>query len=102
MSCFFGLHQIYSISEVKKGLTLFTVNALAQSSFIEEFIVTSEPYWHESIRSFFINSLENGVNTFLSLRDIGITPNTYNKHKTFYTKESAQAYANNCKILSIA
>jgi len=100
MSAIFSLDQIMTVEEVKPGMSIFIALALSKSSFIREECIKSSSYviqLSKALTGVFVDTESFKI----SLNDCNIIPNTYNKHKAFYTRESAQAYVDNCKLLNI-
>lgn len=100
MSAIFSLDQIMTVEEVKPGIKVFIGTALSKSSFVREEHITGLPHvvqLSKTLTGIFVNT----ENFKICLDDCNIVPNTYNKHKAFYTRESAQAYVDNCKLLNI-
>lgn len=114
---FFELDRIKAKEEIKIGLVIYCVYALGKNSFIEEETVLSEPYLY-----LFSDGTNNGLvfdsqhpNKFtkngyyedhcyldsFNMNDSGRKYPRFNDHKAFYSRDSAEKYLENCKILNI-
>ena len=100
---------------LRQGKTLYTVHSLGAGSFLEELVVQDTPKVRTTIREFHgmceISDYEHvlveypdfkGTVHDVSLMDLNIIPNHWNKHRAFYSKKKAQAYLNLCLQGTIA
>lgn len=76
----------------------YKVTKISNHSFIEEIVITSEPFVSEHTKSLFINCSiikdnEIHYSTDFSLLDYNVIPNTYNKHHIFSDYNEALKYS---------
>ena len=97
----FSLDQVTSVEDVKVGNTLYHV--WGATGTIHSHTILEEPFPNEYTTSYFVKNLHGWPSGGVyddknSLMDMGIIPNEYNQDKTFFTRESAEKYADNLRI----
>ena len=83
-------------TDLRTGLALYVVYNMGDNSYIETLLVDRiiDDEWIDCW--VYNHKLKNMSLDIFSLRDMGITPNDYNKHLTFLSLDSADKYLKSC------
>jgi len=87
------------LEDIEVGVPFYMVHGLGEQSFLTELTPTEEPCVSEFSDSLFVMCEEDSYSSkgkkfarTHSVEDMGIIPNKYNAHQTFFDKESAEEY----------
>lgn len=97
-----------AVENLRQGQTIHFVYGLGKGSFITTHLVMSKPYHHKfSTVSFPKKELAIITRKFhgdgfvyedvMFLSDANVVPNTYNKHRLFFSRKKAETYLEWCK-----